>query len=78
MLLHDMPHVSKGGLDFWKIRVAAGCKFVSAEAADELGTELKLTKPNLKRLSAVGAGDVDPSAPEVFMHNAFSCPAADA
>jgi hypothetical protein len=74
MLLHDPPHVSKSGLDFWKIRVAAGLELVSAEAADELRTELKLAKPDLEHLPTARAGDVDPSAPEVFMHNASPIP----
>ena len=41
MLLHDVPHVSKGGLDFWKIRVATGLELVLAEATNEFRTELK-------------------------------------
>jgi hypothetical protein len=78
MLLYDVRHVSKGILDFWKIRIAAGHELVPAEAADEFRTELQFAKPDLEHLPTARAGDVDPSAPEVFMHNAFSYPAADA
>jgi hypothetical protein len=62
----------KGSLDFWKIRIAARLKFMPAEMADEFRTELKLAEPDLEHLPTAGAGDVDPSAPEVFVHAAFS------
>lgn len=36
MLLHNVIHVSEGGLDFWKIRIATDLELVSAEAANKL------------------------------------------
>jgi hypothetical protein len=65
-------HASQSILNFGAIRNLLSRELVPAQPTGQIRPELKFPQPDLEHLLAVGTGQIDPCAPKIFEHAAFS------